>query len=64
MYVYIMQCYTAIERNAIPVIVDAVNGSGEHQMLKVVRCKQMKTQERDGYEGRFTNWNKDIYRKV
>jgi hypothetical protein len=35
--VYIMQCYTAIEKNAIPVIVDAVNGSGEHQTLKVVR---------------------------
>jgi hypothetical protein len=30
-YIYIHNAiYTAIERNAIPVIVDAVNGSGEH----------------------------------
>jgi hypothetical protein len=37
-YIYIHNAiYTAIERNAIPAIVDAVNGSGEHQTLKVVR---------------------------
>jgi hypothetical protein len=30
-YIYIHNAiYTAIERNAIPAIVDAVNGSGEH----------------------------------